>query len=118
MANINEIYGAATTLKAEDLQGRAHKVTIAKTDIVEFKENGSIRKKLVVHLVGKQKGLVLNKTNSKIIAKYYGMDSDSWNGKAIEIFPTETEFNGALVPCIRVRVEAPKSEGFDDDIPF
>lgn len=118
MANVNEIYGASSTLKAEDLKGRAHKVTIESSDVVEFKESGGIRRKLVLQLVGKQKGLVLNKTNSKIIAKYYGDDSDKWNGKNIEIFPTETEFNGGLVPCIRVRVEAPKAEGFDDDIPF
>lgn len=118
MANVNEIYGASQTLKADDLKGRSHKVVVENAEVVEFKENGSIRRKLVLRLKDKQKGLVLNKTNSKIVAKYYGDDSDGWRGKTIEIFPTETEFNGSLVPCIRVRVEAPKVEGFDDDIPF
>jgi len=63
----------------------------------------------------------LNKTNAKIVGKYYGQDYDKWGSKEIEIFPTETEFNGQLVPCIRVRVEAPREAnggGFDDDIPF
>ena len=123
MANVNDIYGASNTLKAEDLKDRAHKVTIETVDIVEFKENGMTKKKLVCRLAGKQKGLVLNKTNSKIIAKYYGDDFDMWGGKEIEIFPTETDFQGSLVPCIRVRVEPPRAVAtggapFDDGINF
>ena len=118
MANVNDIYGASSTLKAEDLKGRAHKVVIESTDIVEFKENGAVKKKLVLRLRDKQKGLVLNKTNSKIIAKFYGEDFEKWGGKSIEIFPTQTEFNSQLVDCIRVRVEAPAAEGFSNDIPF
>lgn len=120
MANINDIYGNSKSLKAEDLKGRAHKVTISQVDITEFKENGVAKKKLVLTLVGKQKTLVLNKTNSRVIGKYYGEDFDAWAGKEIEIFPTETEFNGQLVDCIRVRVEPPKAAGvpFDDTIPF
>lgn len=124
MASIDEIYGISKNLKAEDLKGKAHKVVIENVETVQFKsqngQNGQ-ETKLVLKLVGKQKGLVLNKTNSKVVAKYYGKDYTAWGGKEIEIFPTETEFNGQLTECIRVRVEPPKSaneNGFDDDIPF
>lgn len=118
MANVDEVYGSGNNLlKAEDLKGRAIKLKISGCEILDFKEGG---KKLALKFQGKEKGLVLNKTNSKIVSKYYGKDYDKWDGKEIEIFPTETEFNGQLVPCIRVRVEPPKAAGgdMDDDIPF
>lgn len=122
MASIDEIYGVSKNLKAEDLKGKAHKVTIEGVETVQFKGQNGQETKLVLKLVGKQKGLVLNKTNSKVVAKYYGKDYTSWNGKEIEIFPTETEFNGQLTECIRVRVEPPKAAnggaGFENDIPF
>jgi hypothetical protein len=118
MANYDEVYGSGGKhLKAEDLKDRTHKLTIVGVDIATFKEG----KKLVLNFKGKEKGLVLNKTNAKIVAKYYGPDYDKWGGNEIEIFPTETEFNGQLVPCIRVRVEKPvaaAADGFMDDIPF
>ena len=114
MANVDDVYGSGQYLKADDLKGRATKVVIEKCTIAEF-DNG---KKLTLKFSGKDKMLTLNKTNTKIISKYYGKDYDKWNGKEIEIFPTETEFNGQLVPCIRVRVEAPASHDDDRDIPF
>lgn len=119
MANYEEVYGSGGKhLKADDLKGRAIKVTISGVEITEFKEG----KKLVLNFKGKEKGLVLNKTNAKIVGKYFGQDYDKWGGKEIEIFPTETEFNGQLVPCIRVRVEvksASKDDDFgDSEIPF
>ena len=124
MASIDDIYGANQNLKAEDLAGRAHKVQIDNIEIAKFKGQNGEEQKLVVKLVGKKKGLVLNKTNSMVISKYYGKDFTQWRGKEIEIFPTETDFGGKLVDCIRVRVEPPRAPAtaggaaFDDEIPF
>ena len=123
MANIDEIYGGGKHLKAKDLQGHAVKVTIGGVETVDFKDGKG--QKLVLKFQGKEKGLVLNKTNAKIVAKHYGQDFDKWGGNEIEIFPTETEFNGELVACIRVRVQpkvappvANANGDFDDPIPF
>lgn len=113
--NVDDIYSSGKNLKAEDLKGRAVKVKISEVETAQFSEGN----KLVLRFQGKEKGLVLNKTNAKVIAKYYGKDTDGWNGKEIEIFPTETEFNGSLVDCIRVRVEAPVAgSDLNDDIPW
>ncbi len=113
--NVDDIYSSGKSLKAEDLKGRAHKLKISEVETAKF-DNGM---KLVLKFDGKEKGLVLNKTNAKVVAKYYGKDTLGWVGKQIEIFPTETEFNGSLVDCIRVRVEPPATDGdFDDDIGF
>jgi hypothetical protein len=50
-----------------------------------------------------ERGLVLNKTNSRTIAEMYGSDTDAWMGKKITIYRSETSFQGKVVPCIRVR---------------
>ena len=54
--------------------------------------------------VGKQKGIVLNKTNAKKIIEISGSAiTEEWPGTAIKIYPTETEFGGETVDCIRIK---------------
>ena len=65
--------------------------------------------KPVLYFKGKEKGLVLNKTNSRTITKIIGTEeTEDWTGREIVLYPTETEFAGEMVDCIRVR--APKSQ--------
>jgi hypothetical protein len=47
---------------------------------------------------------VLNKTNADVIAYTFGDDTDHWVGRKIVLFATRTQFQGKLVPCVRVRV--------------
>lgn len=49
------------------------------------------------------RGLVLNKTNSRTIAGLYGSDTDTWVGQQITIYRSETSFQNKTVPCIRVK---------------
>ena len=111
--NINEIYPSAKSLKAEDLKGHTVSVKIAGTEVKKF-DNGN---KIVLKFDGKEKTLVVNKTNAKIIASAYGGDTDQWIGKSIDIYPDKTMFGTDLVDCIRVRIPAPKSD-VDKDIPW
>jgi hypothetical protein len=90
-------------LKAEDLQGRPHIVKMNFIRIEEVGQGGRTEKKPVLYFVGKEKGLVLNITNANAIKIMHGRESDDWTGKEIEIYPTETDFQGDRVPCIRVR---------------
>ena len=60
---------------------------------------------------GKEKRLVLNKTNAMTIAKMHGHETDDWKGKRITLFPTTVEAFGQTVDCIRVRDTIPG----DDD---
>lgn len=101
--NVNEIYPSGKSLKAEDLKGHTVKVKISGTEVKKF-DNGN---KVILSFEGKEKGLVVNKTNAKIIASAYGPDTDHWVGKAIEIYPDKTMFGADLVDCIRVRIPAP-----------
>ena len=111
--NVNDVYPSKNDhLKAGDLQGHQVKVTIEGMEIAEFTEGN----KIVLKFAGKDKTMVMNKTNSRKVAEYYGDDTDGWMGKEIVIYPDKTEFNNAMVDCLRVRVEAPMATD-DDDIP-
>ena len=60
-------------------------------------------RKLVVHFVELEKGLVLNLINADTIAEITGSDDyESWGGHRITLFPTKTEFQGKRVPCLRI----------------
>jgi arabinogalactan endo-1,4-beta-galactosidase len=116
-------------LKAADLNDRNVKVVM---DRVEMEDIGGDHKP-ILYFQGKDKGLVLNKTNSNNIAAAYGDDTDAWAGCELVIYPAMTDFQGKTVPCIRVRSPtakdrapaaaarpAPRSENpaDDSDIPF
>lgn len=96
-------------LKASDLDGAARTVTISH---VKTEEVGQTKdRKLVVYFKGKSKGLVLNKTNCNKIVSITGEgDTDDWKGRVIAIYPTETEFQGETVECIRVKAAKTGSE--------
>jgi hypothetical protein len=83
-------------LKAADLQGRR---VIATISHVTFEDIG----KPVVYFKGKEKGLVLNKTNGNMIAEVTGDDdTDNWSGVSIVLYPTRVDFQGKRVDAIRV----------------
>lgn len=101
MPNINDAF-PSNYLKASDLKGNQVVVTI---DKVEFEPVGRQREmKAVVYFVGKEKGVVLNKTNANKITEIAGSAlTEDWHGTAIVLYPTETEFAGESVECIRVK---------------
>lgn len=95
-------------LKAADLQGRTIKATIS---VVQIEPVGQDKEnKPVVYFVGKEKGLVLNKTNGMMIAYVFGDDTDDWGGAEIELYPTMTSFAGKPVEAIRVNVRPPPAK--------
>ena len=86
-------------LKAADLQNKAVGVII---DRVEMKDVGGDHKP-VVFFQGKDRGLVLNKTNANTIADMYSSETGNWTGAEITLYPAEVEFQGRMVMAIRVR---------------
>lgn len=99
--NINTTF-PSNYIKASDLDGRSVTVTIRDVKVEQIGRDRD--SKPVVYFEGKQKGLVLNKTNARKIATLTGsMDTDDWQGHKIAIFPSETEFSGETVECIRVK---------------
>jgi hypothetical protein len=91
-------------LKASDLGGREVRVTMGR---VEREEIGT-DKKLVLYFKGKEKGVVLNKTNANTIGDAYGDDTDDWYDQPLILFSIRTEFQGKPVDGLRCRVPTPK----------
>lgn len=101
--NINDAF-SSNYIKASDLQGRDVPVVIRGVEIEPVGRDKD--QKPVIYFRGKEKGMVLNKTNANAISKLYGADTNGWLGKSIIIYPTETEFGGETVECIRIRLKA------------
>jgi hypothetical protein len=118
-------------LKAADLRGRDVTVTM---DSVKIETVGRDKESLpVLYFRGKDKGLVLNKTNARKIAEAFGDDTDDWSGGEIILYEAMVEFQGNTGPALRVRLTPPRrdngkqspnptpsraEQGFDDDAPF
>lgn len=96
--NINDVF-SGNYLKADDLKGASPTVTIREVEIREFDDG----KKILIHFQGKDKCLVCNKTNASILAENLGStDTDDWVGKRVQLVVKKVEFQGKLVPAIRV----------------
>ena len=132
MVNVNDAF-PGQYLRAADLKGRTAVVTIKSVG----QEDIGGEHKLVAYFEGKDRGLVLNKTNAFEIANMYGEETNGWVGRRIELFSTRTDLRGKMVDAIRVRApgnqenrtsEAAQAaqpqpapdydNSFDDEIPF
>jgi hypothetical protein len=135
--NINKAF-PSNYIKVSDLDGRNAVVTIDRVELETIGQGKDAEEKAVVYFRGKEKGLVLNKTNALSIVEITGSDeTDDWNGHRVVLYPSKTDFAGKRVDCIRVE-EAPKQTAqkgrpapppvesgpdpdfvvSDDDIPF
>lgn len=109
MANIGDAF-PSNYLKASDLKGSQPVVTI---DRVEFEPVGRQKEmKPVLYLVGKEKGIVLNKTNASNITNLAGTpETDEWPGVRIRLYATNVEFQGESVEAIRIKAAPPHGNG-------
>lgn len=104
MANINDVF-PSKFLRAADLGHATPVVTIDRAPIEVVGED----RRIVVYFTGKDKGLVLNKTNANAIADIVGSeDTDDWSGKRIKLVKAKVDYQGKRVDAIRVE-EAPRA---------
>jgi len=112
MVNIRDAVGSeGKYLKAADLQGRDWPLTIAGIQQEDVSGQGEPEMKWVVYFRGGQKGLVLNVTNATTIADQLGDETNAWMGRQVTLFPTQTDFQGKQVACIRIRLQQPQQNG-------
>lgn len=71
---------------------------------------GRKAKKPIVYFEGREKGLIVNKTNGKTIAGMYGPVVEEWIGKRITLYATETQMGSETMQCIRVRPTIPNGK--------
>jgi len=71
---------------------------------IKKSKDGKLIDKPILLFKATKRGLVLNKTNAKVIALMFGNKMDSWVGRKITMFPTTCKaFGSDKTPCIRVR---------------
>lgn len=92
-------------LKACDLQGKNAKVTVSKVEVESLRgTDGTTKKKLTISFEGKEKRLVLCKTNARAIAGKIGSpETNNWIGQEITLFPTTCQAFGETKECIRIK---------------
>lgn len=121
---IDELY-PSRWIKASDLQGRQVNVVINKIVVEDLGDET----KPVLYFRGKDRGLVLNRTNAGVIAAALGDETDGWMGHTITLFPAKVSFSGRLVDAVRVSIPAAKpaptpaavvsdEPPVEDDFPF
>lgn len=95
---INDLF-QSKSLTAKDLNGKAVRVTIEQVTTQKFDEG----EKPILHFVGKEKTLVLNRVNSFAIINAVGDDeTDTWIGWSVVLYPTKVLYQGKMVDAIRV----------------
>ena len=113
--NINEMF-PSKYLRAADLQGMKVPVTISGVSMTEFEDNGKKESKAVIHFEGKEKGMVMNKTNAMTIAAAYGDDTDNWPGQKVILYSAKVNFGGEMKDALRV--ELPQAMAEETEAPF
>ena len=100
-------------LKAADLKGREVTVVIDGVGVKKFNDG----EKPFISFRGKEKGVILNKTNGGRIMDAFGSDSEDWIEKEVILYPEKVPYEGSMVDAIRVRIPVDAASD-DEDIPF
>lgn len=98
---MNEMF-PSRWLSAADLNGAEPTVIIDRVLIEEIGQNGDC--KPVVYFKGKEKGLVLNKTNGDRISYILRSDeTNDWAGQSIKLYTELVNFQGSMKHALRVK---------------
>jgi hypothetical protein len=93
---------------AEDGNDGELDLTIADVRPEELKNDGEPRTKWVAYFKEHERGLVLNTTNLKSLAKLCGSDlSEDWVGKRVRLFVTPVQFKSEMINAIRIKAAPP-----------
>jgi hypothetical protein len=79
------------------------KAVTKETDVGERQET-----KACVWFTNLDKGLLLNKTNLRVLQGAFGNIMDAWPGKIAVLFVIMDNFRGKMTPSVRVRIPPPK----------
>jgi hypothetical protein len=102
-------YDQSRFLKAVDLNGGEKKVRIKNCTEETMSDNKE--RKLVVWFTNIEQGLVLNKTNNRVLREAFGDETDGWSGKIVVLFSVMTDLRGRMTQGLRVRIPPPKQAG-------
>ena len=101
-------------LKAEDIKGKNVKAVISSVGATHFEANGDKPAQDKAHLKfeGREKGVILNATNTRTLIAAYGKDGEKWVGREIGLTTKDYEGFGSGIVVVILDQE------FEDDIPW
>ena len=114
MVLLASAYDKSKYWRGEDLD-RERKFRIK--DVTEEEIGEKKEKKLVVWFTNHERGLVLNRTNNRVLRAAFGDDTAGWKGKIIVIFVIMVDNRGKMVPGLRVRIPPPKQSAATAKVP-
>jgi hypothetical protein len=105
MPRVSEVY-SGNYVTAAELDGRGRVPAVVTKAATESVGQEQVEK-VVISLASRDgrawpRRLVLNKTNSLILASAYGDDTDAWLDKQVEVWAEATHFQGRMVKGIRL----------------
>ena len=110
--NINQAYPSNYLKKEDFTQPRACTIHMVKLENVAAAGQPE-EMKPVLFINETDKGMVLNKTNANILAALYGPETDSWQGKPVQIYNDPTiQYAGQITGGIRFRMPAQPAVAF------
>lgn len=65
-------------------------------------QDGASKPKPILHFEGKQKGMIINKTNARTLERLLGWDTDKWVGKKIGLVVEKIKAFGEMMDVIKV----------------
>ena len=96
--NVLEMY-RSNYMKSDSLNGQAFCFTI--TDCSAEKV-GEGEKRLVLAFLEVSSLMILDRTNTNMLAELYGQETSEWIGKVIKLAPSTTLFLGQVVKYVRI----------------
>ena len=95
--NVHEMY-RSDYMKSDDLNGQALCLSI--TECLAEKAGGDER--LVLAFFEVPSLMILDRTNTNMLAELYGPETSEWRGKVIKLAPSTTLFLGQVVKYVRI----------------
>ena len=105
--NVNDLY-PSKYVKSDDLGNQRLTLQVAAIKLEEVAENEPA--KPVMYFNGKDKGMVLNKTNALLCSHVWGGETDQWTGQWLDLFVEPKMFQGKVVNGLSVAPKLPNSQ--------
>ena len=90
-------------IAGDSLKGKSVPMTIDRVVNEDVSNSDKTEEKQVLYFVESKKGMILNKTNAKRIARLYGPETDEWKGIVIELYIEPVKAFGETHNALRVR---------------
>ena len=94
-------------IAGDSLVGKEVLVTIRRVAVENVKgHGGEDERKVLVYFQESGKGLILNKTNAKVIALEYGAETDEWGAKKVILYSERVQAFGETHNAARIKIPA------------